>query len=141
MKTIVNQSFNSNTMKKVFQITLMAAAAILLLAACTKSLATRFDDFVNDVEKNCASYSEDDWNKANEQFEKMVKEFDNNKSSYTEEEQKQIRDAIAKYYALVTKSGISSVVDSINEFFEQFPSFIEDLGTFFKELFKSPSGE
>ena len=126
-------------MKKVFQITLMAAAAILLLTACSKSLTTRFDDFVNDVEKNCASYSEDDWNQANAQFEKMVKEFEDNKSSYTEDEQKQIRDAIAKYYALVTKSGISSVIDSVNEFIQQFPNFIEDLGTFFKELFKSPS--
>lgn len=130
-------------MKKTFVFTLVAAAFMLLFTACdkTETLPKRFDSFVEKVEKDCASYSDEDWDKANTQFEQMVNEFKENMSSYSEEAQKQIRADISKYVALVTKSGVKSAIDAVNGFARQIPEFFEDLGTFFKTLLTNPDGE
>ena len=127
-------------MKKTLVFTFVAAALMLLFTSCnkTETLPNRFDSFVDNVEKDCANYTEEDWDKANTQFEKMVDEFQQNQANYTEEEQKQVRNDISKYLALVTKSGFNSAIDAVNDFIKQVPDFFEEMGTFFKVLFTSP---
>lgn len=119
-------------MKKI-TLFLMMAALVLLAVSCKETLPKRFDSFVNKVEKNCASYSEEDWNKANDQFSKLVDEFNENKNSYSQEEQNQINDDIAKYLGLVAKSGINTAIDAVNGLINQIPSFLEGLGLFNKD--------
>ena len=116
-------------MKKV-TLFLMMAALVLLAVSCKETLPKRFDSFVNKVEKNCASYSENDWDKANSEFEKLVEEFNENKNSYSQEEQNQINADMAKYIGLVAKSGINTAIDAVNGFINQIPSFLEGLGLF-----------
>lgn len=120
---------------------MMAAMTALLLSACKETLPKRFDAFVDRVEKNCAQFSEDDWTKANAQFEKLVEEFQENKAAYTAEEQKQIRSAAAKYVGLVAKSGIKTVTDAVNDAIMQIPSLLEGIGNFFKDLGKDSDEE
>lgn len=105
----------------------MAAVAVLFVS-CKETLPKRFDSFVNKVEKNCDSYSQEDWNKANTEFEKLVQEYQDNKASYNQDEQNQIRADIAKYTGLVTKCGINDVINSMNGFLKEVPSFLEGLG-------------
>lgn len=121
-------------MKRFLILFLMAAVSALIVSSCKETLPQRFDAFINHVEKKYASFSEDDWDKANAKFEKLVQEFQDNKSFYNQEEQKQIRGDIAKYAALVTKSGISSVINAADELINEIPSLLEGLGTFLKEL-------
>lgn len=121
-------------MKRILAFVLLTAVAVLMVSSCKETLPRRFDAFVNHVEKKCASFSEDDWSKANAQFEKLVQEFQDNKSSYNQEEQKQIRSDIAKYVGLVAKSGLNTVVNAVDELLNQIPSLLEGLGNFLKDL-------
>ena len=106
-------------MKRIFLLVLMTAAAIFATTSCKDTLPARFDKFVNYVEKNCDKFSEKDWEKTNDQFEKLVNEFVENRSSYNADEQKQIRSDITKYVGLVAKSGIKTAVDAVNDIYEQ----------------------
>ena len=119
-------------MKRITLILMMAAVALLAFS-CKETLPKRFDSFVNKVEKNCASYSEEDWNKANADFEKLVNEFNENKSSYNQEELNQINADIAKYIGLVASSGINNAINAVNGFINQIPSFFEGLGNIFSD--------
>ena len=121
-------------MKKVFALLFMMVVAAVVMTSCKETLPKRFELFVNHVEKRCDSFSEDDWKKANEQFEKLVNEFQENKSSYNADEQKQIRSAATKYLGLVAKSGFKSVTDAVSDIMMQLPSFLESIGNFFKDL-------
>ena len=119
-------------MKKI-TLFLMMVALVLLAVSCKETLPKRFDSFVNKVEKNCASYSEEDWNKANDQFGKLVQEFEDNQASYNQEEQKQIRADIAKYVGLVAGSGLNAAIDAVNGFINQIPSFFDGLINIFSD--------
>ena len=121
-------------MKRIFLLVLMTAAAIFATTSCKDTLPARFDKFVNYVEKNCDKFSEKDWEKTNDQFEKLVNEFVENRSSYNADEQKQIRSDITKYVGLVAKSGIKTAVDAVNDIYEQLPSLLEGIGNFLKDL-------
>ena len=107
---------------------ILTAITALILGSCKESLPKRFDAFVNHVEKKADSFSEEDWNKANAKFEKLVDEFQKNKDSYTAEETKQITSAIGKYMGIVAKSGIDTVINAVNGFMDQIPSLLESIG-------------
>ena len=64
-------------MKSVLKTLLALVAVALLAAACNMfaSLPDRMDAFVDSVEKNAANYTQDDWNKANEQYQAFCQEF------------------------------------------------------------------
>ena len=120
-------------MKKI-ALMLMMAVAVLMATSCKENLTKRFDNFVNKVENNCANYTEDDWTKANGQFEQMIQEFQENKDSFTEEQQKQIRTDAAKYVGLVAKSGIETVTNAVNSAVQGIPALIDGANEFFKTL-------
>ena len=113
---------------------MLAVVAVLSLTSCKETLPNRFDSFVDKVEKNAGSYTEADWNAANDKFEKLVDEYQENKDSYTSEEKKQINAAIGKYLGLVAKSGINTAIDAVNGFLDQIPSLFEGIGGFLKGL-------
>lgn len=121
-------------MKRMLALMVMAAAVVFTITSCKETLPARFDKFVDKVEQRCDKFSEDDWKKANEQFEKLVDEYTENRSSYNADEQKQIRSAIAKYVGLAAKSGIKTAMDVVNGLMEQLPSFLEGIGNFLKDL-------
>lgn len=120
-------------MKRIIVFFLVALVAFWT-TSCKETLPARFDMFVNNVEKRCEKFSEDDWTKANAQFEKLVDEYTQNRSAYNVDEQKQIRSAIAKYVGLAAKSGVKTAIDAINGVIEQIPSLLEGIGGFFKDL-------
>lgn len=121
-------------MKRVVALLLMTAVAVFATTSCKETLPKRFDNFVGGVEKRCEKFSEDDWTKANAQFEKLLNEYKENKSSYNADEQKQIRSAIGKYVGLAAKSGVKTALDTVNGLIEQIPSLLEGIGNFFKDL-------
>lgn len=121
-------------MKRIIAMMLMTAVAVAAMTSCKETLPLRFEKFVNYVEKRCDKFSEDDWKKANAQFEKLVKEYTDNRSSYNADEQKQIRSAITKYVGLAAKSGVKTAIDTVNGLINQIPSLLEGFGNFLKDL-------
>ena len=126
-------------MKKSFFL-MLAAAAALLFASCTQSLPQRMDAFVANVEKNADTYTEEDWEQANETFEELCEEYKENKGSLTGDEVKQIRDAMSRYTSQVVKSGVRSVRDAIEEIGNELPGLFEDLGSIFRGIGEGISG-
>lgn len=121
-------------MKRLVILMMMTALAALLMTSCKENLPARFDRLVNYVEKNCDKFSQNDWDKCNDQFSKLVDEYTENRSAYNDEQRKQINSAIAKYAGLVAKSGIKSAMDVVNDLLDQIPSFFESIGDFLKGL-------
>ncbi len=116
-------------MRQSFVLFVVMAAAMLLLSACKENLPKRMEAFVDKVDRHADSYSQDDWAKANAQFEKMVNEFKENQSSYNAEEKKQFNAACGKYMAIAAKWGVNTTLDGINNVFEGIGTFLKELGT------------
>ena len=114
-------------MKKVIVLFVVMAASMMLLS-CKESLPKRLDAFVDNVDRHADSFSQDDWNKANAQFEKLVNEFQENQSAYNAEEKKQINAAVGKYMAIVAKSGVNNLLDGIGSLFDGLGGFLQGLG-------------
>lgn len=86
------------------------------------------------MEKHYESFSEDDWNKANDKFEKLLEEFRQNKASFKPEDKKRITSAIVRYGKVVAKSSYSSVVDAFDEAASYIPDIIDGAKSFLQDL-------
>lgn len=128
-------------MKKSYFLLPLAAAAALLLSSCTRPLPDRMDAFVDKVEQNADTYTEEDWKLANEEFQKLYEEYKADKGSLTGDQVKQVREAMSRYVAKVVESGVSSVTGAVEEIGNQLPGFFEDLGNIFKGIGNGLSGE
>lgn len=130
-------------MKSVLKTLLALVAVALLAAACNMfaSLPDRMDAFVDSVEKNAANYTQDDWNKANEQYQAFCQEFQEKKDSLTGDEVKQFRSAMGRYASIAVKSGIDSVVSSVEEIGNSISGAFEEVGSFLEGLFSGKEEE
>lgn len=97
--------------------------------------------FVSSVEKHASSYSQDDWAKANEEFQKLFDEYTENRASYGAEEKKRINSAIARYAKVAAKSGIDEIANSMVEIAVQIPSLLEEAKSFLQGLGLTGSDE
>ena len=121
-------------MKKGFLVFMAALFVLGLALSCTSSLVSRMDSFVGKVEKYYSTYTEKDWKKANEKFEKLYAEYKEKKDSLTSEEKKQFISAMTRYGKTVAKSGledlngtVGSILESVSSFFDDAQSFLENI--------------
>ncbi|MBR1538144.1 MAG: hypothetical protein IJ636_01405 [Bacteroidales bacterium] len=121
-------------MKKILILLLAVTAAVLVLSSCKETLPKRFEIFANQVEKRADKFSEDDWKKANAQFEKLLQEYKDNRDSFNADEKKQINQAIGKYAGIVAKSGFNSAIKALDGMIKELPSLLDSLGGFLKGL-------
>ena len=126
-------------MKKYFFIVLALAAAFIL-TSFGFSLPSQFEHFVDKVEKNAPEYTKEDWNKASEQFKKLMEKYKEAFDNTSEEDKVRIDKAIGKYRAIVFKYGVSK---SFDESMKTLGPKLESLGrrieSFFEELSKEPA--
>lgn len=118
---------------------LMAVIALALVAvSCTSMLPARFERFVNKVEKNASSYTKEDWNSVTDQFTKLVEEYQKSYDKLSKEDRQRIDKAIGRFSAIAIKSGVGSVIQTVNETVSGLSStlqnVIEGVGSFLKEL-------
>lgn len=121
-------------MKRIILLIFTAIAACIIISSCTSTLPGRFDSFVTSVEKHYESFSEDDWNKANDKFEKLFDEYKENMSSFNSEQKKEINSALARYAKVVAKSGYNKVMDTLEEISSYVPGIIDGAKSFLKSL-------
>lgn len=124
-------------MRQIVYLFCVLCVSGLFLTSCKSTLPLRFESFANSVEKRCDSFSEDDWNKANDKFSKLMNEYKENRSSYNSEQKKRINAAIQKYATVAAKSGIKSVAETVNEVMSSVISFVKG----FVDEFAAPGEE
>ena len=90
------------------------------------------------VEKNAATYTEEDWEKANESFSDLMKEYDEDYDKCSEEQHDRIDKCIGRYHALVVKSGADDTLKELNEVLSKVSvkvrSILMGLGSFLQNL-------
>ena len=115
-------------------------AAAIIAISCTSTLPTRFERFVDRVEKNAASYDEDDWQKVSDQFTKLTYQYEKVQDRLSKEDCKRINKAIGRYRVLVIKSGVKNAINSFKKAMEELPStlqgIIDGVGSFLDEMQK-----
>ena len=114
------------------------AALTLILCSWTTLLVKRFEHCVDKVEKNAATYTEEDWEKANESFSDLMKEYDEDYDKCSEEQHDRIDKCIGRYHALVVKSGADDTLKELNEVLSKVSvkvrSILMGLGSFLQNL-------
>lgn len=108
-------------MKKIVIILLMAS----ILASCTSALPGKFTRLADKVEAKGANFSEAQWEKTNETFEKLVDQYIDNYSSFKPSEKKEISKAIARYSAAAVKAGVQNASLEVNDILEDLPESID----------------
>ena len=130
---------------KKYLFTIALAALVLVLCSWTTLLVKRFEHFVDKVEKNYATYTDEDWDKANETFSDLMKEYDEDYEKCTEEQHERIDKAIGRYHAIVVKSGAKEAVQSFNDAMgkvsTKLKSILTGIGSFFESLKKEKETE
>ena len=87
--------------------------AVLLITACNTPLSNRIDNYVNEVENNCSNWTEDDWERSQSEYEKLLEEYQTNYDSYSQEERDAINKAIihcvdCKLFSIIKKIFINA---------------------------------
>ena len=112
----------------------MAAVTVMMVSSCKDTLPARFDRFVNYVEKNCDNFSKSDWDKASDQFSKLMDEYTENYNTFNSDQRKQINSAITKYAGLAAKSGVKSALKVVSDMLNQLPSLVDTVTDFLREI-------
>lgn len=123
-----------STMKKGFLVFMAALIVWGLALSCTSSLASRMDSFVGKVEKDYSTYTEKDWKKANEKFEKLYAEYKRKKESLTSAEKRQFNAAMVRYAKTVAKSNFEDLNGTVSNILENLSSFLDDAQSFLENL-------
>lgn len=117
-------------MKKISVFPLLA---MMLFLACSPSLSTRLNDYINHVESNCHNWTEEDWELSQEEYAKLLEEYELNYDSYTQEEKDAINKAIGRYNGLLIKQGIDEAGNILKGVGERLPSLIEGFMSAFED--------
>ena len=103
-------------MKKSF----FLLVATLCLASCTSLLPWRIEKFVDRLEKNYESYSDEQREKSSKKFDKLSDEYTDNYRSFSPEEKERINAAVAKYAKISLPWRIEQFVGSLEQNYESY---------------------
>lgn len=116
-------------MKRTITILVTASIAALLLGSCgttAEKQLRNLDSFVDKVEADAESYTDEDWESLNSEFEAMISEI--------EEEKEQALNAIGKYYGICAKKGMETVVEGGKKAMDSLIPFLKGFSDAFKDL-------
>ena len=127
-------------MKRTTRLLLSILAIALIATSCsfTASLPDRFEKFVDKVDAGASSYTEQDWNRVSQQFDKLMNQYEDSYDKLSKEDRKRINASIGRYRAIILKSGFGSVIDNLDDTLQNLSSFINELsfsvGSFLENL-------
>ena len=120
---------------KYFKLLCMGVAMVLFSACgsspkeCVDELNSRLDE----VEKECANYSEEDWADTTKDIEELISQLESNSEEMTQEERADALKAIGRYYGLSAKQGLKEAADVASEALKSLPALIEGFTGAFEE--------
>lgn len=90
------------------------------------SYISSFERFVEKVTDNQATYSDEDWERADVRFEQFADtDYQKYSRKLTKEEKQKIGKLKGKYLAIRTKSATNILIDNINDALEQLDGVVE----------------
>ncbi|MBR5042461.1 MAG: hypothetical protein IKX67_04415 [Bacteroidales bacterium] len=111
-------------MKKI----LFLLFAFVLMASCTAALPKQFTALADKVEKKGESFSAEQWQKADAEFNKLMEEFNKNVDKFNADQKKEINAAIGRFHAAELKAGINEAAGALEGLIEGAKGFLEGLG-------------
>lgn len=116
-------------MKKFFVFTALITLAMLIVTSCDSfsKLSTRFERFVDRVEKKADNCSVSQWQEFSDEFSELMDEYRMKHDDLTRDEISKINKQIGRYTGLALKYGASSFSDA-------FENGLSGLGAFFGSL-------
>ena len=112
---------------------IMILFMMLFLTSCEVPTSMKFDQYVDEVEKNYKNWTDEDWEISKEKYRKLLEEYETNYESLTQEERDNINKAIGRYHGILLKNGFKKVDESINGFIDRLPSMFEGFMSAFEE--------
>ena len=106
-----------------------------MVLSCTPSnqrSIDRLNAHIENVEKNYKTYSSEDWEQANLEFEAIVAQLEENYETMTIEEREVALKAIGRYYGLAAKQGFEDAAQEFQKIYESLPSLIDGFMDAFK---------
>lgn len=116
-------------MKKnnIFKVVLLSA--VMLLAGCATSSPRTFERVVANAEQNGDKYSQEDWERADENFERFCQRYDYDQlQKMSEEEQREVGRLMARYTKARAKSALKDVDGALRTGAALLKGFLEGLG-------------
>ena len=111
----------------------MILFVMLFLTSCEIPTSVKFDNYVDRVEENCDSWTEEEWQISREKYYELLEEYEANYENMTQEERDAINKAIGRYNGILVKKGLEKVDESINGFIDRLPSLFEGFMSAFEE--------
>ena len=112
---------------------IMILFVMLFLTSCEIPTSVKFDNYVDRVEENCDSWTEEEWEMSKDKYSQLLEEYEANYENLTPEERDAINKAIGRYNGILMKQGIKKVDKSINDFIDRLPSLFEGFMSAFEE--------
>lgn len=112
---------------------LFMLVAIAVFAISCGAPAERISDFVAKVETDCDSYSADDWERIDAEFDRLCADIETNYDTMTPEEQDKVMKAVGVYFGLRTKHGLNDMWEEAKKAYQSLPSIIEGFTDAFDE--------
>lgn len=122
--------YNMKTISPIFVLTLVALMSI----SCMAPITERIDAFVDDVEMNYASYTEEDWQVADLKYNQFKVEFAKKYDKLTQPEKDIVNQSFGRYDAIIAKDKVEDVVDDIK-------STVKDAGEWIKGVVEGVTSE
>lgn len=118
--------------------TLLALFVFLLTLFSCSSKEKTIKDFskeVDAVEQNGASYSQQDWENAEQAYDHFVSDLEKYEGELTEEDYEEIGHLTARYYKAILSSCLNEIPQILNTGEKFMNGFMEELGDDFFQLY------
>lgn len=110
----------------------MLAFCLLATSCVTATTSTyKLNKYVDEIESNCGSYTEQDWEEAAQKAEELIEDIQANYDNMTPEEREAAMKAIGRYTGIATKQGIQEISKGIQKALEGIPALIEGFSSAF----------
>ena len=96
-------------MKRLATLALTAILSLLIAASCSPtSFSAKFRIFVNEVEARCPKYTAEDWEKANETYDRLMDEFKKKRLTMSRSEVQEVKDNMVRFQELEANTPVQT---------------------------------
>lgn len=103
---------------------------ILLLMACKSTplgYVDSFERFVERVEKNASSYSQEQWEKNDERLQSFIERYDKEKQNLPSDEKRRVGELTVRYYKARVKSLGLNILGEIEDWIDYLQGFADEI--------------
>lgn len=103
---------------------------VVLVAACESTsigYVNSFEKFVERVERNASSYSQEQWERNDGQLQKFVERYSKEKQKLTPDEKKKVGELTVRYYKARVKSLGFNVLGEIGGWLDYLKGFADEI--------------